>query len=156
MFRFILILISVVNLISFMIIGAAGAGMVDRLKPKMEAMGLKLAVLKPSGCQSDAPVPMGINVEDGNVVGVVLPSRKDNPPEKSSPIKFKFEIRGDGTFGGEKGDENRFWLRPHSSGDSKYQWVSGTVTGSDIKIKMVFGSPGHSESFCEATGSITK
>lgn len=137
-------------------VGSVNAQVSDRLKSWLKSKDLKLVMMTQNGCRSDRKVPMAINVKDGNVFGFVFPSRKGNPPEKRKPQKFQFKIHEDGSFGGTDGDKNQFWLRPHSSGDPKYQWVGGKVNDGEIQVTLTMGSPGHSGSFCDATGSVAR
>jgi hypothetical protein len=45
------------------------------------------------------------------------------------------------------------FLRQHSSGDDKFQWVRGKITGEGhVIVNMKFGSPGHIKSYCGADG----
>ena len=52
---------------------------------------------------------------------------------------FKFEIRPDGSFGSWDRKDQMF-LRQHSSGDDKFQWVRGKITGEGhVIVNMKFG-----------------
>ena len=150
-----LFMIFVANLVAIMITSSAFAVYEER-KAELEAQGLRLAILKQDGCRSEVPVGMGINIKGGNVIGAVYTSSRNNTPEMTSKaIKFVLPIRGDGTFGSEDEDFSRYWLRNDRRGD-KFQWLSGTVTDTEIKIKLTYGIPGHSRKVCFAAGSITK
>jgi hypothetical protein len=149
-------LFSLTTLLFAVSVGSVNAQVSDRFKSWLKSKDLKLVMLTQNGCRSDRKVPIGVNMKDGNVFGYVFPSRRGNPPEKRNPQKFQFKIREDGRYGGTEGHENRFWLRPHSSGDPKYQWVGGKVNDSEIQVTLTMGSPDHSDSFCDATGSVAK
>ncbi len=101
------------------------------------------------------PITGKVN-QDGTVTGTVHTAKRNNPPEKSNiALQYSFTVRDDGSFGGSSGDENRFWLRYHSTGAPKYQWISGITWEDKVLVKIRYGSPGISKSFCNASGVFT-
>ena len=112
------------------------------------------------GCRG-GNVPFRAKIEGGVIEGYVLfgalTSGRPNDYEKSqrkgkAHAFFKFKIRPDGSFGSYD-NKDRMFAREHSSGDDKFQWVRGRITGEDhVIVEMQFGAPGHFRSYCAADG----
>lgn len=129
----------------------------DHVAGIIESNGTFSGSLKQFGCRNCHRIKFSGRINEKVIYAEFFTSANGNPPELAAKkLCCELPIMSDGSFGGTDMDESRFWLRYRPSGGPKYQWLSGKVSADHIHIKLTFGSPKFSSSYCHAEGLFLK